>query len=64
MINRRKMIQGMTAAGALGFGLPSTNIFANKTAKKSNLKRVIFFLQNNGFQEDTCTPKDVTDNLF
>lgn len=62
MINRRKMIQGMTAAGALGFGLPSTSALAKGAAKKSNLKRVIFFLQNNGFQEDTCTPKDVTDN--
>ena len=62
MISRRKMIQGMAAAGTLGFGLPSPNVFANGTTQKSKLKRVVFFMQNNGFNPDTCKPKEVKES--
>ena len=62
MISRRKMIQGMAAAGALGFGLPSSNAFANGPKAGIKTKRVIFFLQNNGFDPNTCLPEDVKES--
>ena len=62
MINRRKMLQGMAASGAaLGFaGLNSSAFGAAKTS--SNTKRVIFFLQNQGFDPNTCIPKGLNES--
>ena len=59
MINRREMLQGMAAASAsLGFGgLTGNAQAANKTASKT--KRVIFFLQNQGFDPLTCLPANI-----
>ena len=53
MINRRKMLQGMAAAAVSAPLLPS---LAQASSVKSKPKRVIFFLQNNGFHTDTCIP--------
>ena len=62
MINRRKMMGGLVAAGALGAGMPFAQARPAKPKSASKLKRVIFFLQNNGFQEDTCKPAEVTES--
>ena len=53
MINRRKMLQGMAAAAVAAPLLPS---LAQAASVKGKPKRVIFFLQNNGFHTDTCIP--------
>ena len=61
MINRRTMLQGVAASGvgaALGSSLVPAMLEASQ--KESDAtgkpKRVIFFLQNNGFHTDTCIP--------
>ena len=53
MINRREMLQGMAAAAVAAPLLPS---LAQAASVKGKPKRVIFFLQNNGFHTDTCIP--------
>ena len=50
MINRRKMLQGMAAAAPL---LPS---LAQAAFNKGKPKRIIFFLQNQGFDPATAIP--------
>ena len=62
MINRRDMLQGMAALSAsLGIGvLPNANAATSKAGTKA--KRVIFFLQNQGFDPLTCLPADVKEN--
>ncbi len=61
MINRRTMLQGVAASGvgaALGSSLVPAMLEASQ--KESDAtgkpKRVIFFLQNNGFHPGTCIP--------
>ncbi|SVD86600.1 uncharacterized protein METZ01_LOCUS439454, partial [marine metagenome] len=46
MINRREMLQAMAAAAVTAPLLPG---LAQATSFKGKPKRVIFFLQNNGF---------------
>ena len=53
MINRREMLQAMAAAAVTAPLLPS---LAQAASVKGKPKRVIFFLQNNGFHTDTCIP--------
>ena len=53
MINRRKMLQGMAAAAVAAPLLPS---LSQAASVKDKPKRVIFFLQNNGFHTNTCIP--------
>ena len=53
MINRREMLQGMAAAAVAAPLLPS---LAQAASVKGKPKRIIFFLQNNGFHTDTCIP--------
>ena len=53
MINRREMLQAMAAAAVTTPLLPG---LAQAASVKGNPKRVIFFLQNNGFHTDTCIP--------
>ncbi|MFT6179029.1 MAG: hypothetical protein ACJAQT_000910 [Akkermansiaceae bacterium] len=63
MINRREMIKGTTAGlgGLLGAGLFSDTARAeNKTP--GSPKRVIFFLQNHGFDPLTCIPKGLDES--
>jgi hypothetical protein len=62
MINRRKMLQGV-AAGIGGAAFGSTLSAEKVLAAAANVdapKRVIFFLQNQGFDPATCVPKGVT----
>ena len=53
MINRREMLQGMAAAAVAAPLLPN---IAQAASAKDKPKRVIFFLQNNGFHTNTCIP--------
>ncbi len=58
MINRRNMLQGMAAGVGAAFGstlIPKTIQAA--AFRKSTPKRIIFFLQNQGFDPATCVPK-------
>ncbi len=63
MINRRNMLQGMAAGvgAACGLQLFPERVLAaaaNKTpAANSSPKRIIFFMQNQGFDPATCVPK-------
>lgn len=65
MINRRVALQGMVAgAGALGLSSawPLSETRAAAGTPKGTPKRVIFFLQNNGFDPLTCIPRDLKAN--
>ena len=67
MINRREMLYGMAAGlGApIGLGLfPGNAQAAEKSATKTagSPKRVIFFLQNHGFDPLTCIPKGLNES--
>ncbi len=52
-INRRKMLQGMAAAAV---GAPLLPSLAQATSTQDKPRRVVFFMQNNGFHTDTCIP--------
>jgi len=54
MINRRKMFKGMAATAVTTPLFPEP---AQATPAKKKLKRVIFFLQNQGFDPYTAIPK-------
>ena len=54
MINRRKMLQGMAAAAVAAPLLPS---HAQAASSKGKPKRIIFFMQNQGFDPKTCIPE-------
>jgi hypothetical protein len=61
MLNRRNMLQGMAAgAGALGVSLLPKALLAAPTsespAANGGPKRIVFFLQNQGFDPATCIP--------
>ncbi|MEE2989351.1 MAG: DUF1552 domain-containing protein [Planctomycetota bacterium] len=53
MINRRNMIQ--TVAGSLGAGLLAPSLLPGATTTTTP-RRVIFFMQNQGFDPATCIP--------
>lgn len=57
MLDRRRMLQGITAGAALGLTLPSEYLFAAPFKSKTTPKRVIFFMQNQGFDPATCIPE-------
>lgn len=57
MLDRRRMLQGITAGAALGLTLPSEYLFAAPYKSKTTPKRVIFFMQNQGFDPATCIPE-------
>ncbi len=59
MINRRKMLQGMAAAAVAAPLLPS---LAQAAPSKRKPKRVIFFLQNQGFDPYTAIPKGLKED--
>ena len=58
MINRRNMLQGMAAGVGAAFG---STLIPNRVRaaaiKTGTPKRVIFFLQNQGFDPATCVPE-------
>ena len=53
MLNRRSLLKGMAAAAA---GAPMFPGLAQSGEGKASPKRVIFFLQNQGFDPKTCIP--------
>jgi hypothetical protein len=64
MINRRNMLQAVAAGVSAGFGatLTSSNIVRAAAVQKDGPKRVIFFLQNQGFDPATCVTKGLSEN--
>jgi hypothetical protein len=63
MLDRRKMLQGMAASVAAPLGLslfPDTTLAADQTA--GSPKRIVFFLQNHGFDPLTCIPKGLKES--
>jgi hypothetical protein len=59
MINRRNVLQGMAAGVALGstsLGSTSLDKQGKKKGGAGSPKRVVFFLQNQGFDPATCVP--------
>ena len=63
MLNRRKMVQGITSlSAALSFGMFQNNSFGAAPKTNSKTKRVIFFLQNQGFDPLTCLPSGVKES--
>lgn len=58
MLNRRKMLQAVATgtSAALGLSLVPQPLLASSDQGRTP-KRVIFFLQNQGFDPATCTPK-------
>ena len=59
LINRRKMLRRMAAAAVATPLLPS---LAKAAAGKRKPKRIIFFLQNQGFDPKTCIPAGMTNS--
>ena len=63
MINRRNMLQGMAAGvgAAVGASMLPNQASAASSAR-GGPKRIIFFMQNQGFDPATCIPKGMTSN--
>jgi hypothetical protein len=61
MLNRREMIQGMAAGAGAALAAPllPERLIASP-AGNSTPKRIIFFLQNQGFDPKTCIPEGMT----
>ncbi|MCH2206895.1 MAG: DUF1552 domain-containing protein [Lentisphaerales bacterium] len=65
MLNRRELIRKSTIAAGVSSVLGSQNLFAKNNTNQtsdSGPKRIVFFLQNNGFQPDTCIPEQLRNN--
>ncbi len=61
MLNRREMLQGMAACSgaALGVSLLPERLMASPVVSGSP-QRIVFFLQNQGFDPATCIPDGMT----
>lgn len=61
MLTRRKMLQGIAAGtgAALGASLVPERLLAAPTSS-SVPKRIVFFMQNQGFDPKTCIPEGMT----
>ncbi|MGB7344931.1 MAG: DUF1552 domain-containing protein [Pirellulaceae bacterium] len=62
MLSRRNMLQGIAAgvSAACGSSLLPQHVMASPTSSRpsnTNAKRIIFFMQNQGFDPATCVPK-------
>ncbi|MDG2184238.1 MAG: DUF1552 domain-containing protein [Mariniblastus sp.] len=57
MLNRRKMLQGVGAA--FGASFASRPLLGSPFSNNSTPKRIIFFMQNQGFDPRTCVPDGV-----
>lgn len=59
MLNRRSLLQGLAsgAGAALGLSLFPEQLLASPIRSASSPKRIIFFLQNQGFDPATCIPE-------
>ncbi|HBJ87180.1 MAG TPA: hypothetical protein DDZ88_25640 [Verrucomicrobiales bacterium] len=64
MISRRKLLRHMAATAGAAFGSPLLPNFgqAASLASGGGPKRVIFFMQNQGFDPATCIPAGMTSN--
>ena len=61
MLDRRTLLQGMAAT--CGFSLAPTQLCASSAINATKTsKRIIFFLQNQGFDPATCVPKGLKSN--
>ncbi|MCA9121069.1 MAG: DUF1552 domain-containing protein [Planctomycetaceae bacterium] len=66
MLNRRKMLQGVAAGtgAALGLSLSPQHLLASPASKSlagsGGPKRIVFFLQNQGFDPETCIPSGMS----
>ncbi len=58
MLNRRKMLQGVAAGAgaAVGHSLLPERLLASPGISETP-KRVVFFMQNQGFDPKTCIPE-------
>ena len=64
MINRREMVRRI-AAGATTMSFGGAPAFAEALASirsQTSFRRIVFFLQNHGFNPLTCVPKDVQES--
>lgn len=61
MLNRRKLLQGVATGAGAALTLPLTNqpLWASATGTTTP-KRIIFFMQNQGFDPKTCVPEGMT----
>lgn len=59
MLNRRETLQGMAAGATLGLPLASDRLWA-APAPQTTAKRIIFFMQNQGFDPQTCIPSGMS----
>jgi Protein of unknown function (DUF1552) len=59
MLNRRNLLQGMMTGAGAAFGLSvfPEQLLASPMRSASSPKRIIFFLQNQGFDPATCIPE-------
>ncbi|MGB0740623.1 MAG: DUF1552 domain-containing protein, partial [Planctomycetaceae bacterium] len=62
MLNRRRLLQGVATGAGAALGLPSATpgLFAAPGATNTTPKRIIFFMQNQGFDPKTCIPEGMT----
>lgn len=58
LMDRRTLLRS-AAAGAAGALLPSWPVWAAASESKAGPRRVVFFLQNHGFEPNHATPKEV-----
>lgn len=58
MLSRRKMLQGIAASTGAAFGAPLApqRVMAS-TGGSATPKRIVFFMQNQGFHPGTCIPE-------
>jgi hypothetical protein len=61
MLNRRKMLQGVSTGlgAAFGASLASPPLLGSPVSSNTTPKRIIFFMQNQGFDPKTCIPDGV-----
>lgn len=62
MINRRDMLQGMAATFGATCSLPLLSSQASAATQSNSPKRIVFFLQNQGFDPATCVPEGVKES--
>jgi len=64
MLNRRNMLQGMAAGvgAAVGASLVPERLLAAPSGGGGGPKRIVFFMQNQGFDPKTCIPEGMTGN--
>ncbi|MHC4876630.1 MAG: DUF1552 domain-containing protein [Planctomycetota bacterium] len=62
MLNRRNMLQGMAAGVGAAFGasLVPERLLAAPATGNGGPKRIVFFMQNQGFDPKTCIPEGMT----